>query len=101
MAVADDRVVGFIHLTYARQFAGAPRARVECLVAHGVQAQAAGKLLLELAVRRARNRGCSAVLWVQPEGDSAARGLVEAGGWRPCGDVVYLDLLDGQGPGDG
>lgn len=101
VAITDDAAVGFIHLTYARQFAGAPRARIESLLTQGEQAQAAGALLLALALRRARKRGCATLCWLPSQTEPAARGLIEAGGWRPAGEMLYLDLLDGREPGDG
>jgi GNAT superfamily N-acetyltransferase len=101
VALSDDQAVGFIHVTYARQLAGAARARIEALVVRGPQAQAAGRLLLDLAVRRARKRGCAGFYWLPAGSCDAAHGVIDAGGWRSAGDVLYFDLLDAQGSGDG
>jgi GNAT superfamily N-acetyltransferase len=97
VALADDRVVGFVQVSYARQVAAPGRARIEALVVapawreHGVASS-----LVDLAARRARRRGCVEVGWTAPPGREILA-LLRDLGWRSCGESLRVDLNgDGQ-----
>ncbi len=93
IALIDEVVVGFVHVTYARQLTSGPRARVEALVVtpaarrRGVAASLAG-----LVRQRAERRGCSFLHCQIPAGDAAAHAFLAGTGWRGTGEEFQFDL---------
>ena len=70
VAVQDSVVVGFVHVTYARQVFAPPRARVERLEsAAGERRDGIRQALTRLAQERAMRRGCSAIDLTAASGD--------------------------------
>jgi GNAT superfamily N-acetyltransferase len=95
LAVADARVVGVVHVSYARHLDRGPQARLELLaVAPDVRRRGIGTGLAALVARRARRRGC-AVLHCGTAGETdAGRDLLRRAGWRPAGQQFMLDLTE-------
>jgi GNAT superfamily N-acetyltransferase len=95
VAVADDRPLGLVHVTYARRLAGPPEARLELLVAGppGASGDDTARALMALATDRARRRGCMVMRCVAgaPAVDGAA---LERLGWRRAGDALQVDLAE-------
>jgi N-acetylglutamate synthase-like GNAT family acetyltransferase len=94
VAVIDERVVGVVHVTYARQLITGAHARIEVLVvAPDVRRRGIAAALAALIAARARRRGCSeltcASLSVAPE----AAAFFTAMGWR-CRAGLYSRDLD-------
>lgn len=88
VAVDDERPVGFVHVTYARQLATAARARIEALVVTPqARRRGTGSALLALAVERARRRGCERIDVADPPSPEA-RAFLAARGW-PQGDTIF------------
>lgn len=59
VATIDERLVGVVHATYARQIVTYPLARIELLVvAPDVRRQGVGASLIRYIVTRARKRDC-------------------------------------------
>jgi GNAT superfamily N-acetyltransferase len=86
LALVDDAVVGLVHVTYARQLAVPPSARLDQLVvAPSARRRGIGSALLAFAEGRARQRGCSAFTCVLPDGDTVARAFVDTAGMEPNG----------------
>src|SRR5262245_20949376 len=61
VALVDGALAGLVHVSYVRQLASAPVARLETLVvAVTLRRCGVGSSLLRFAQRRARQRGCGA-----------------------------------------
>jgi GNAT superfamily N-acetyltransferase len=94
VALFEERLVGFVHVTYARQLADAPRARVEALIVepaarrHGV-----GGSLAELARRRAERRGCRDLSYAAGALQPGAAPFLVRQGWSASGEVFLLALV--------
>lgn len=93
VAVADEQVIGVVHITYSRQLGGPPHGCLALLAVrpdarrHGI-----GTNLAALAAARARRRGCS-VVYTSPIGPAPdARGFLAAIGWRAAGEAFMLEL---------
>ena len=57
VAVVEEQVAGFVHVTYTRQIASGACARIEAMaVQRERQGRGVGSLLLDLACRRAKRR---------------------------------------------
>jgi len=92
LASVDGTLAGLVHVTYARQLAAPPAARLEQLVvAPPFRRCGVGVALIALAAQRARARGCAALRCVLPVGSPAA-GFLERAGWRPLGQGWVVDL---------
>lgn len=73
VALVDETVAGLVHVTYARQLVGGPRARVERLLLDPADDGAAvPRALAALVAARARRRGCAAIEWRGPATGAAA-----------------------------
>jgi GNAT superfamily N-acetyltransferase len=93
VALLDERLVGFVHVTYARQLADAPRARVEVLVvAPSARSRGVGTSLAALARRRAQRRGCGEVSYFARAAESDARSFLVRQGWQSQGEVFRLPI---------
>jgi N-acetylglutamate synthase-like GNAT family acetyltransferase len=91
VAVRDERVVGFVHVSYVRRIARGGVARVESLVVTpGERGSGVGSSLAELARQRARHRGCSEICCAVPAG--ASREFLTHRGWRLAGDELRAHL---------
>jgi N-acetylglutamate synthase-like GNAT family acetyltransferase len=87
LALVDGQLAGFVHVTYARQLAGAPSARIERLVVADTQRRGGvGTALLHFAQQRARHRGCATLSCVPPDSSVASR-FLENGGLISAGTV--------------
>ncbi len=81
LALVDGTLAGLVHVTYARQLAAAPMARLERLVvADALRRCGIGSSLLRFAQQRARQRGCDTLSCVLPDGTHATRRFLEEGG---------------------
>lgn len=95
VALAADRVVGFVHVSYTRQIARASRAHVEALlVAPEWRERGVVSSLIDLARTRARRRGCAELDWISPPSPEIRRFLIDQG-WRPSGESFRVDLGEG------
>ena len=92
VAEVDGTLVGLVHVTYARQLAVPPVARLDqLLVAEAFQHRGIASALLAAMERRAHRRGCShmACALVAGAGPSG-RGLLQKHGFRPAGERFEL-----------
>lgn len=82
------KVVGVVHVSYARQITGGQRARIEDLAAdreygqHSIESR-----LLAFALERARKRACGSLGWSPSTADAGA--AAEGAGLQPQG-TEYL-----------
>lgn len=91
VAVRDERVVGFVHVSYARRIALGGTARVELLVvAPAERRSGVGSSLVELIRQRARRRGCIDVRCAVSAG--ASHEFLTGQGWQVVGDELRGDL---------
>jgi mycolipenoyl-CoA---2-(long-chain-fatty acyl)-trehalose mycolipenoyltransferase / long-chain-acyl-CoA---trehalose acyltransferase len=88
LALVDDTVAGLLYVTYARQLARPPQARLDHLVvAEPFRRRGIGSALLAFAQQRARKRGCGtfscALSAANPTGHAFLQhaGLQSAGNW--------------------
>jgi GNAT superfamily N-acetyltransferase len=92
VAVVTERVVGVVHVTYARQLAVTATARLELLcVAPDNRGRQIGAALLNHAAERARRRGCSQICSGMELDDATAAFLVHAG-WMRRGTRASREL---------
>jgi GNAT superfamily N-acetyltransferase len=92
LALVDGQLAGLVHVTYARQLAAAPAARIErLLVTATLRRGGIGTTLLRFAQQRARRRGCGTLSCVQPD-PSVARQFLEKGGLTAAG-AVYTQAV--------
>ena len=81
LAVLDDAAAGLVHVSYTRQLAHAPTARIESLLVDPARRrQGIGSVLLAFADRRARRRGCASLCWSLGTEDRASRRFAEHAG---------------------
>ncbi len=93
VAVADDMIVGLVHVTYARHLLDGQRATVELLlVAPDQRAGDAGAALAGLVVERARRRGCRFIDWREPAHDLSAQAFAARLGARAVGDHLRVEI---------
>jgi len=98
LAVVDGTLAGLVHLTYARQLAAAPTARLEMLVvAETLRRCGVGTALLRFAQGRARQHGCATLACTVPE-SAAARRFLDTAGLTATG-TCYTETLARQGLG--
>jgi GNAT superfamily N-acetyltransferase len=101
VALLEERLVGFLHVSYARQLAAAARARVEALVvAPEARGRGVGSSLAELARRRAERRGCHDLSYSTTSSTPRAAPFLIRQGWRSDGEVFRLDLASGPASGE-
>ena len=95
LALVDGTLAGLVHVTYARQLAGAPTARLESLVVDGARRRCGvGSALLRFAQQRARQHGCGTVSCALPEGATTSRPFLEKGGLREMGRFLVQGFED-------
>jgi len=93
VAVSEAQVVGFVHVSYTRQLAGAARARIETLAVHGeCRGRGVGSALLELVCMRARRRTCAELLCAAG-GDRLLAEFLSRRGWVPGAELLRLALV--------
>jgi GNAT superfamily N-acetyltransferase len=96
LALVDGTLAGLVHVTYARQLSTPALADLaQLLVAESHRRRGIGRQLLQLAVVRARKRGCVALSCRLPERSEAATALLRAAGFTEPGWVCTL-LLEPQ-----
>lgn len=96
LATIDERVVGVVHVTYARRLEGAPLATLATLaVAEPSRGRGVAAALLRFAADRARKRGCGRLhCALADEPGPAARALLQRAGARPRGAAFDLPLTE-------
>ena len=88
LALVDGALAGLVHVTYARQLAAAPAARLEQLVVAAARRRCGiGAALLRFAQQRARQRGCGTLSCAPPDGAPAAQ-FLEKGGLTARGALL-------------
>lgn len=94
LATMDERVVGLVHVTYARQLASAPLATLATLVvAESARRQGVGTALLHFIGVRARKRACSGLRCAVGAGNGArAADFLRRAGAQPLGSLFELPL---------
>jgi GNAT superfamily N-acetyltransferase len=94
LALTGGAVAGLVHITYVRQLAEAPGARIERLIVGGpFRRRRIGAALLEFATQRAIRRGCGTLTCLVPSGDNAAAcAMFEKAGLRPQGQLFVREL---------
>jgi ribosomal protein S18 acetylase RimI-like enzyme len=93
VALIDEAIAGLVHVTYARQLAVPPRARMERLVvAEGARGRRIGAALFEFARRRAIRRGCGTLTCSVPANDDGSAGFLEKLGMRRDGHGFAIEL---------
>ena len=99
VATQAEHLIGFVHVSYARQIAGGPRARVEALVVTPeARGRGVGASLAELARRRAERRGCHDLSCTSTVGMPGRSGFLTRQGWRSDGEVFRLVLESAVAP---
>jgi GNAT superfamily N-acetyltransferase len=95
LALVDDAVVGLVHVTYARQLAAPPSARLDQLVvAPAARRRGIGSALLAFVEQRAHRRGCSAFTCSVPDMDATARAFLDRAGMAADGQRFAKRLRD-------
>ncbi len=93
LASIDETLVGLVHVTYARQLAASPRARLDQLVvADSFRRRGVASALLGFAQERARRRGCTTLCCGLDPAGPAARPWLEASGFRVTGQWYVRTL---------
>jgi len=96
LALVDETLAGFIHVTYARQLSVLPQAQLaQVLVAPDLRRRGIGSALLAFVRQRARKRGCGTLCCAVGMPESAARGFLEQAGLQPVGEWFREDLRFG------
>ena len=94
VAATDARLLGVVHVTYARTLTG-QRAHLELLaVAGDARRRGVGRGLVLLAAQRARRRGCAALCCVAAAAADGGGAFLSHTGWRSVGDQFEFDLTD-------
>lgn len=102
VALVDGAMVGLVYVSYVRQLAVAPRARIERLiVAEPFRGRHIGSALFEFARERANRRGCGTLICSVPTQDARAAGFLEKLGLRLGGQFFELELNAVPGIEDG
>jgi GNAT superfamily N-acetyltransferase len=95
LASVDDAVIGLVHVTYARQLAAPPSARLDQLVvAPTARRRGIGSALLAFVEQRAQQRGCSTVTCMVPDADAVARAFLCRAGMAADGQRFVKPLHD-------
>jgi GNAT superfamily N-acetyltransferase len=95
VALAGERVVGFVHVTYARQLTVGMRGRIEALVvAPDARRDGVGTSLVTLARQRARRRGCHDLRCTPDGAENGIRPFLTRNGWRVEGQEFRVDVAE-------
>lgn len=93
VAVVAEQVVGFVHVAYSRQIAGAPKARMEALaVQEDYHRRGIASLLVDLACRLARRRGSDDLRCETARSAQGFRNFLMKKGWSQQGDVLWYPV---------
>ncbi len=88
LALVDGVLAGLVHVTYARQLAAAPMARLEYLVvADAMRRRGVGASLLRFAQERARQHGCARLSCAAADAAPAVHQFLAHGGLSDAGRV--------------
>ena len=99
LALVDGTVAGLVHVTYARQLAVPPMARLEqLLVSDPLRRRGVGSKLLAFVRQRATARGCGALVCGRPSLASPARQFLLQAGLQARGEWFALQLDSGLRP---
>jgi N-acetylglutamate synthase-like GNAT family acetyltransferase len=94
VAEIDARLLGVVHVTYARTLIG-QRAHLELLVVAGdARGRGIGRGLVTLAAQRARRRGCAVLCCVAAAAADGTGAFLSHTGWRGVGEQLEFDLTD-------
>jgi len=95
VAETDARLLGVVHVSYARSLIIGQRAQLELLVvAADARGRGIGRGLVSLAAQRARRRGCAALRYVAAGAADGAGAFLTHSGWRSVGDQFEFDLAE-------
>ena len=84
VALRDETVIGVVHVTYARQLTGPPRATVALVAAADGEGSGVGRALARLALERAQRRRCGSIDGRELGDGDAARAFVAELGAKPA-----------------
>lgn len=96
LATIDERVVGVVHVTYARQLAAAPQATLAALlVVQPARRCGVGTTLLRFAAERAQQRSCTSLQCPLPAAtDAGAKQFLLQAGAAAAGELLALPLAN-------
>lgn len=98
LAERDARLLGLVHVTYARHLLVGQRATLTLLVVAPVARRGGvGAGLIDLAAARARRRGCPLLAWPGSDAADGARDWLRRRGWREAGAHLLVDLAGAAG----
>ena len=93
VAAVDDTLAGLVHVTYARQLAAQPQARLDQLVVAGpFRRRGIGSALLAFVQERARRRGCVLLSCALADTSGPARQFLHQAGLQPMGECFVKTL---------
>ena len=94
VAVADETVVGLVHVTYARHLIDRQRATIEVLLAAAPRREDTAAALAALVRERAGRRGCRVIDWREPVRDDAMQAFTALLGARPADPRPRVEMPD-------
>lgn len=93
VALADETVVGLVHVTYSRHLLDGQRATLELLlVAPGRPVDVVVDALATLVAERARRRGCRSIDWRDPLRGAVADAFAVRLGAVSAGDHLRVEI---------
>jgi len=99
VALVAGEMVALVYVTYARQLAVSPRARIDRLfVDERFRRRGIGAALVGLARERAIRRGCGTLECSVPPRSALAAGFLERFGLRPEGQIFVAELDPDSAP---
>ena len=102
LALLEGELAGLVHVTYARQLAVPPAARVEQLVVAAARRRCGvGSALLRFAQQRARQRGCGTLSCTVGGSAPPPHRFFEKGGFRASGTFFVQELQLEEREADG
>jgi len=94
IAVIDEKIVGIVHATYARQLTTTARAHIEALlVAPAVRRMGIGSSLQAFIIERARRRGCDTLVCAPVATANEAARFLAALGWKSGSSCYTKDVV--------
>jgi len=93
VAVVDERIVGFVHITYRRHLALGTRGRIEALVVDdNPHAAEIASSLVALVEQRARRRDCADVSYAAADVPQDLDDILVENGWVFARRELRLEL---------